>query len=198
MFAAAGAARVHAFDLSADAVAEARGRTAAYPNVTVEQSSGLDLPLGSESTDLFISLETIEHVDDDRGFVAEVARVLRPDGVFVCSTPNRIVSMPGKELTDRPWNRFHVREYSPAEYVALLGSYFEHVRLLGQNIRPEWRVKLATRAGRALPGNFAARINSALKLPRLVYDRENQHRVRELPEAGATEYLVAICSGPRQ
>lgn len=193
ILAQAGAARVHAFDLSEEAVSAARRACSQFPNVKVEQADGCSLPLANGSIGLFISFETIEHIQDDRGFLAEVVRVLKPDGTFICSTPNRSVTMPGKKLSDTPWNPFHVREYSQLEFLSLLGEKFKEINLYGQNPKTSWRVKLLEQLGHMLPGHLGGRLNSALKLPRLAYDREEYHAVVEFPRKGTCEYLVAVC-----
>lgn len=95
-----------------------------YPNVefrqmTVPPLSGIE----SESIDCVISFQVIEHIGRDREFVREVHRVLKKGGRFIVSTPNRPMS-----LTRNPW---HVREYSPEEFSALLGAEFESVEALG-------------------------------------------------------------------
>jgi SAM-dependent methyltransferase len=196
IFAEAGASQVYAYDLSERAVEQARQRCAPFPHVVVQQASGLSLPLAGASIDMFVSLETIEHIDDDAAFLREIVRVLTPVGTLICSTPNRSITMPGKVLTDRPWNPFHVREYNQQEFATLLRERFRTVRLLGQNARSAWRVGLLEEFGRRLPGHVGGRVNSVLKLPRLAYDRESHHRVRELPGRGTCEYLVAVCSDP--
>lgn len=197
MFAQAGATKVHAFDLSPDAVAAARKNCAQYPTVDVQQADGRHLPLADNSIDLFISFESIEHIDDDRGFIKEVVRVLRPGGSFICSTPNRTITMPGKTLADAPWNPFHVREYDHDEFAHLLGEYFEDIQMYGQNPQSAWRVSLLECIGHMLPGHTGGRINSGLKLPRLAYDKEAHHAV-VLPHNGEQcEYLVAFCGTKR-
>ena len=197
LFAEAGALHVHAFDLSDEAVAETRRRCSALTNVTATPASALALPLPDASADLFVSFETIEHLDDERGFLAEVTRVLVRDGMLLCSTPNRSITMPGKILSDKPWNPFHVREFNQAEFEARLRERFDTVRVLGQNAIPVWRVQLLERLGRGLPGHLGGRINSALKLPRLAYDRIEHHLVGDIPDRRACEYLVAICTNPK-
>ena len=77
----------------------------------------------SGSIDCVISFQVIEHIRNDRAFVAEVHRVLRPGGRFIVSTPNRTMS-----LTRNPW---HIREYSPEEFSALLGAEFTSVEPYG-------------------------------------------------------------------
>ncbi len=81
------------------------------------------LPFEDESFDCVISFQVIEHIKDDRSFVAEVQRVLRPGGIFVVSTPNITMS-----LTRNPW---HVREYTKEEFSALLEAQFAEVEALG-------------------------------------------------------------------
>ncbi len=81
------------------------------------------LPFEDNSFDCVISFQVIEHIKDDRTFVAEVMRVLRPGGLFVVSTPN--ISM---SLTRNPW---HVREYTAEQFSALLAPYFSSVEALG-------------------------------------------------------------------
>jgi SAM-dependent methyltransferase len=52
---------------------------------------GLALPLANESVDVVLCLETIEHIPQQslRGFADEMARVLRPDGIILMTTPPR-------------------------------------------------------------------------------------------------------------
>ena len=81
------------------------------------------LPFGDGEFDCVISFQVIEHIRDDRRFVSEVWRVLRPGGIFVVTTPNAPMS-----LTRNPW---HVREYTTAELASLLGERFAGVEMMG-------------------------------------------------------------------
>jgi SAM-dependent methyltransferase len=45
------------------------------------------LPFADRSFDAVLAFEVVEHVDDDTGLLEEVARVSRPDGVLILSTP---------------------------------------------------------------------------------------------------------------
>ncbi|CQD11953.1 type 11 methyltransferase [Mycolicibacterium conceptionense] len=76
-----------------------------------------ELPLPDESVDVVVNFQVIEHLWDQAQFVSECFRVLRPGGVFLVSTPNRITFSPGR---DTPLNPFHTRELNAAELTELL------------------------------------------------------------------------------
>src|ERR1700749_777804 len=58
-------------------------------NLCFVQADARSLPVGNAVVDVVTSFETIEHFDRQEDFVAEVRRVLRPDGCFIVSTPDR-------------------------------------------------------------------------------------------------------------
>jgi SAM-dependent methyltransferase len=119
------AASVVGVDRDEDAIAYARERYA-RPNVEFRVGDLLDLELADGSFDVVCSFETIEHVEDVDGFLAEIVRVLRPEGVFLVSTP-RV-----DETTASPENPFHRVELSPGDFEALLRRSFPEVELYGQ------------------------------------------------------------------
>ena len=49
------------------------------------------LPVKASSLDVIVSFETLEHLIYPQRFLLEAARVLRPDGDLILSTPNRNV-----------------------------------------------------------------------------------------------------------
>ncbi|VBA37107.1 putative S-adenosylmethionine-dependent methyltransferase [Mycobacterium innocens] len=108
------ARRVVAIDYDETAVAHVRSR---YPRVDVMQANLAELPLPDASVDVVINFQVIEHLWDQGGFVRECARVLRPSGLLMVSTPNRITFSPGR---DTPINPFHTRELNPDELIELL------------------------------------------------------------------------------
>ena len=88
------------------------------------------LAFRSGSFDAVVSFETIEHLDGDRQFLQEVARLLAQGGWLVLSTPH------GKGAGVVPANPFHRREYTWEECRALLAEFFPSVRLLGRRLGP--------------------------------------------------------------
>lgn len=192
IFAGAGARSVQAFDLSEAAVTEARHNCRIFPNVSVNRADALHLPLADGCADIFISLETFEHLPEQAGFLAEVHRLLKPGGLFICSTPNRFIYNPGRSLEARPWNSFHLREFETAEFRQALEERFSHVDLYGQNPTSPARASAMTFLGRTLPGTCAVRINQALKLPRFLFGRQKAHAVQPTSPGAVFEYDVAL------
>ena len=106
--------RVIGLDYDDSAVAHVRAR---YPRVDMRQGNLAELPLEDASVDVVVNFQVIEHLWDQAQFVDECARVLRPSGVLLMSTPNRITFSPGR---DTPINPFHTRELNAAELTELL------------------------------------------------------------------------------
>lgn len=84
--------RVTGVDLNPGAIAAAR-RHAERGGVEVEYLTGsaYRLPSGDASADAVIASDVLEHLHDLDTALAEIARVLRPGGVFAFDTINRTV-----------------------------------------------------------------------------------------------------------
>lgn len=111
--------------------AAARHSNRRYPDLGVVRGNLVGLPFRAESFDTVVSLQTVEHLWDQPGFVAECARVCRRGGQFVVSTPNRLTFSPGVRRGEKPLNPFHVNELDAEELVDLLGSAFDVAAVLG-------------------------------------------------------------------
>jgi SAM-dependent methyltransferase len=107
-------------DMSGDAVQHASSRYI-FPNVRFEQSDAETIPFDAGSFDLVISFHVLEHVTEPDSYLREMARVCRVGGHVVIVTPNRAFRLAPDE---RPWNRFHVREFDRAELEDLLSKHF--------------------------------------------------------------------------
>jgi SAM-dependent methyltransferase len=85
------------------------------------------LPLADAGFDSVLSVQSIEHVPDPERALSEFARVLRPDGVAVLVTPNRLVFARPDEIIDP----YHYIEFDPDQLAALCHGFFAEVSVLG-------------------------------------------------------------------
>jgi SAM-dependent methyltransferase len=140
LLATAGARSVHGMDLSEDAVAFCREHNAA-PNVTYEAGNAQKLSAISDGEfDVVISFETIEHLPDVEAYLDEMARILRPGGTFLVSTPDRRIGSVLYCFLGHPQNVYHFREYSERELLDLLSTRFQINACYGQAFVPWWLV----------------------------------------------------------
>lgn len=75
--------RAQGVDMSPEALEFCRLR--GVDAVTLHQAG--ELPFPDQSFDLLTAFDVIEHIDDDRGALAEFSRVLRPEGWLLLYTP---------------------------------------------------------------------------------------------------------------
>jgi 2-polyprenyl-3-methyl-5-hydroxy-6-metoxy-1,4-benzoquinol methylase len=92
---------------------------AKFQSMNIPPLSGL----ADNSYDVVVSFQVIEHIENDRLYLQEINRVLKPGGLALITTPNRSMS-----LTRNPW---HIREYLPEELRILAASVFREVQLKG-------------------------------------------------------------------
>jgi len=139
------AAHVTGVDISAEAIAHARGRYASLANAEFTQASCTALPLADASVDVAVSFETIEHIAAQAEFIGELARVLTPEGVLVLSCPNKLEYSDKRDYT----NEFHVKELYRDELASLIAACLPAVAWYGQRpsffsvIAPEGAVSRA-------------------------------------------------------
>lgn len=125
-----------------------------------------DLPFADGEFSSVLSVQSLEHVPDPERVLAEVARVLEPDGVATFVTPNRLTLGRPDEIIDP----YHFREYDHAELAELCRSYFDEVRILGLFGSPRYMEIVAEE--RAKLDRLLAR--DPLRLRRLVPIRVRQ------------------------
>jgi len=111
----------HQLDLGAtdairDAVLKRRSNVAQYLYDDMTQTR-----LPDSHFSIVTAIEVLEHVEQDEQFVANVARVLKPGGVFVMTTPNG-------DFKPIPYPD-HKRHYKGAELEALLRRHFADVNV---------------------------------------------------------------------
>jgi SAM-dependent methyltransferase len=154
------ARRVVAVDYDESAVTHVRSR---YPRVDVMQANLAELPLPDASMDVVVNFQVIEHLWDQAQFVNECARVLRPSGLLMMSTPNRITFSPGR---DTPINPFHTRELNADELTELLvEAGFSDVSVSGLFHGPRLREMDARHGGSIIDAQIALAVASDEGVP---------------------------------
>jgi len=106
---AASAERVHAVDISAQAQAE----LPANVRYVMTDGRAIDVPAGS--VDVAFSDQLMEHLhpDDASEQLANVHRALKPGGVYVCITPNKLYGPSDiSAFFEDEARGFHLREYT--------------------------------------------------------------------------------------
>jgi len=130
---------------------------ARYPEVRVVRGNLAHLPLPDGAVDVVANLQVIEHLWDQAGFLLECIRVLRPGGLLLLSTPNRITFSPGR---DTPINPFHTRELAGSELTQLLEEAGFRVReLLGVHHGPALRELDAAHGGSLIEAQVAVALS---------------------------------------
>ena len=190
MFIANGARLVDCVDNSMEAVEEVHA--AATPRTRTLAADVTRLPLPADMYDVYVSFETLEHVRDDRALVEEARRVLRPDGLFICSTPNRSVISPGHSIDDRPSNPHHAREYDLGDFESLLRSCFSSIELFGQTQFGRRYSNRLNRIGKAFH-MLAIRFHQVRKSLAMPWEHEDKHAPQRLPLEGEPEVFIAVC-----
>lgn len=120
---------IEGLDYSEEGLRLARQKLAEH-GVSAEglrQGSVYELPYEDASFDYVTAVELIEHLDDPECMLAEAKRVLKPGGVFVCTTPNGDRHLRAGEVRDP----YHVQEFPPAELLALVARYFGNGEVRG-------------------------------------------------------------------
>ena len=99
-------------------------------NLEFRKGSATALEFADASFDSVVSFETIEHLAEQSEMIAEIRRVLRPEGILIMSSPNRPIY--SEESGEQ--NEFHVKELDLDEFDALLKSQFPAVKIYGQRM----------------------------------------------------------------
>jgi 2-polyprenyl-3-methyl-5-hydroxy-6-metoxy-1,4-benzoquinol methylase len=114
---------VTAVDVSNVAIEHAKNIFSAN-NLAFKTISGLS----DEKFDVITSFQVIEHVPDDKEYLKNLKSLLNPGGCLIISTPdknNRLF-----KFIQKPWNIFHLKEYSYKSFNNLLHKYFFKIEVL--------------------------------------------------------------------
>lgn len=99
-------------------------------NLKFVHGSASDIPLPSDSCDVVVSFETIEHHDKHEAMLSELRRVLRPDGLLIISTPERLNYSDRRSVK----NKYHVKELYLDEFRELVQRHFSRTSFYFQQV----------------------------------------------------------------
>ncbi|MUG98651.1 methyltransferase domain-containing protein [Scytonema sp. UIC 10036] len=117
-------------DISCEAVDYAAHQYSNSHNLKFMVGSCDSIPLLDNSIEVVTSFETIEHHDKHEEMILEIKRVLKPEGILIISSPNRLT------YSDEPnyKNPFHIKELYYEEFISLLNQHFKYVQIYGQKL----------------------------------------------------------------
>lgn len=97
---------------------------------TIRKIEDERLPFADAAFDVILSFQVIEHITDTKIYLEEIRRLLRPGGIVILATPDRSTRLLPAQ---RPWNKYHVTEYSGSSLVRLLSNHFPEPKLLNMS-----------------------------------------------------------------
>jgi ubiquinone/menaquinone biosynthesis C-methylase UbiE len=120
-------------ELDAEAVRNASAKYAQRSNLQFVQGTVTALPFESESFDLVVSFETIEHIDQQSQghMLREFSRVLKPEGLLLLSSPNKALHSERQPHA----NPYHIHELYGDELATRIAERFTQTRWFHQRLQ---------------------------------------------------------------
>jgi len=97
-------------------------------NLEFRVGSTSEIPIDSNSIDVVVSFETLEHHDQHDKMMLEIKRVLKPHGLLIISTPDKLFYSDMRNFR----NEFHIKELYKNDFLKLMEENFKEVQLLKQ------------------------------------------------------------------
>lgn len=101
-------------------------------NLKYECRSAFDTKLTTNKFDLITCFEMLEHIYEQEELIDEVSRIIKDDGVFMISTPNKYISETEVHVEEK--NHFHVKELYFHEFKSLMESKFPYCNFYSQRV----------------------------------------------------------------
>lgn len=120
-------------------------------NLKFSVGSADRMPLEDRSVDVIVSFETLEHHDKHEEMMREIKRVLKPGGLMLLSTPNKLYYSDKRNFD----NKFHVKELYKQEFIDLVSAHFKMMQLLDQTYINGISLIKETEAVTVYSGNFS-------------------------------------------
>ncbi|HOW58727.1 MAG TPA: class I SAM-dependent methyltransferase [Candidatus Omnitrophota bacterium] len=167
------AASVVGVDLSEEAIDYCK-KNYRSENLSFQVMDAARLKFSEAAFHTIVSFETIEHITNPDSMLAEMKRVLCPQGTIMISTPNNKVY----GLLKGDAHQFHVKEYCLDEFQALVGRHFCIQKMYGQRRSDHYEEKI---------GAYPRAIKDATK--NNIFLRENPYKIKNLIPNSIRQYL---------
>jgi 2-polyprenyl-3-methyl-5-hydroxy-6-metoxy-1,4-benzoquinol methylase len=125
-------------------------------NLKFEVSDLTGLTFENTTFDVVCCFDVIEHIEDYKKAIQEIYRVLKSDGLFIISTPNKKIFSDNQPI---PPNPHHIREFYLSDFQGILRSYFDDVNTYGQ--------KESAKVEKVFQGNMLTRLLSYLNISKI-------------------------------
>ncbi|PAX54329.1 class I SAM-dependent methyltransferase [Brunnivagina elsteri] len=133
------------------------------------------IPLPDNSVDVVTSFETIEHHDKHKEMMQEIKRVLKPNGILIVSSPNRLTYSDEANYS----NPFHIKELYYNDFLELLDCYFKYYHIYGQ--------RLGT-------SSFIYTLENSVRDTQKSYTGDIHNLERKVCTLKSPLYFIAVCS----
>ncbi len=178
-----GANHVVGVDISSDAIIYAKNKYE-DKNISFKKKDATKTALKSKSFDIIVSFETIEHIQNYHKYLQEMFRLLKDDGIFIVSTPNKILG--GENM-----NPYHFKEFYQQEFITILSEYFGSIDLFGQKPVFEKYIIGVNKLVKKIPNGFLKWfVDSLLKM---IFRGSKVKHIDNFKHGFIPTYFVAVC-----
>lgn len=147
-------------------------------------SDAHQLPFRPACFDVVISFEVIEHIANVHQYLGETKRVRAEAGVCLFSTPNRLLRLLPFQ---KPWNRFHKREYDARGLASVLRRLFGSVQVRGVTATPAI-LQIEKQRVKQSPVTAYSKMVAQMLLPSFVYERLKNAKSKRQPLGTAIDF----------
>ncbi|HQI46890.1 MAG TPA: class I SAM-dependent methyltransferase, partial [Bacteroidales bacterium] len=116
-------------DISKEAIEHANNKYK-RENLSYIHGSADNIPIESNSIDVVVSFETIEHHYKHQEMMTEIKRILNPNGLLIISSPDKL----HYSLIPKYDNKYHVKELFVEEFKNLIVNNFTYSIFLNQKL----------------------------------------------------------------
>ncbi|MBW4576929.1 MAG: class I SAM-dependent methyltransferase [Aphanothece sp. CMT-3BRIN-NPC111] len=162
-------------DIDPESVEHAKQQYNGTQNLKFLVGSCDSVPLPNGSVEVVTSFETIEHHDRHEEMMREIKRVLKPGGLLIISSPNRLTYSDEPNIS----NPFHIKELYYEELNSLLSRHFKYITMFGQ--------RLAT-------ASFVFPLQEAYQTSIKTYTGSMNNLTQKFCILNSPIYFIAICS----